>query len=115
LLYCVSHKSPAQPIGNLLNLGLGNLLDAAVTDIIGVAGPGACDILHLELGPLDLNLLGLEVVLDDCAGGPVVVDINGEHGRGNLLGNLLCGLLNSGGAGLGATLEDILSGLLRGR
>jgi len=97
-------------VTNLLNGALSNLLDAVVTDIIEGVGP-VCDILHLELGPLDLNLLGLEVVLDDCAGGPVVVDLTAERGRGNLLGNLLCGLL--GRTGLGASLGDILGGLLR--
>jgi hypothetical protein len=70
-----------------------------------------CEILHLELGPLDLTLLGLEVVLDNCDGGPVVVDISGQRGRGNLLGNLLCGLLGSERAGIGSTLADILSQL----
>ena len=97
-------------ITDALNEALENLLDAIVTEIIqGLRG--ACDILHLELGPVELNLLGLEVILDDCAGGPVIVDLSAERGRGNLLGNLLCGLL--GGAGLGDTLGDILGGLLR--
>jgi hypothetical protein len=53
-----------------------------------------CEILHLELGPLDLDLLGLLVHLDK-----VVLDISAESGPGNLLGNLLCaiaGLLDSG-------------------
>lgn len=94
-------------VTNLLNGVLDNLLGATVTDILaGVAG--TCDILHLELGPLDLNLLGLAVMLDDCSGGPVVVDVSGQRGRGNLLGNLLCGLLGSGRAGLGSTLGQIL-------
>jgi hypothetical protein len=56
----------------------------------------ACDILHLELGPLDLDLLGLVVHLDK-----VVLDIDAVPGAGNLLGNLLCaivGLLDGGGA-----------------
>jgi hypothetical protein len=64
----------------------------------------ACEILHLELGPLDLDLLGLVVHLD-----PVVLDIQAQPGPGNLLGNLLCavvGLLDGGGA-----LQQIISGL----
>jgi len=97
-------------IGDLLNGVLGNLLDAVVTDIINAVA-GTCDILHLELGPLDLTLLGLNVVLDDCDGGPVVVDITGQRGRGNLLGNLLCGLLGSGRIGLGNTLAEVLGAL----
>ena len=54
-----------------------------------------CDILNLVLGPLDLNLLGLEVHLNQ-----VILDIVGVTGAGNLLGNLLCavtGLLDGGG------------------
>src|SRR5690242_13989584 len=44
-----------------------------------------CNILHLVLGPLDLNLLGLHVHLNR-----VVLDITAVPGPGNLLGNLLC-------------------------
>jgi len=60
-------------------------------------GPASCPILNLTLGPLDLNLLGLLVHLDDCAGGPVIVTITAipstEVG-GGLLGDLLCSLAN---------------------
>jgi hypothetical protein len=57
-----------------------------------------CSVLSLSLGPLDLNLLGLRVQLNNCAGGPVTVDITAIPG-GGLLGDLLCGLTNllSGG------------------
>jgi len=48
-----------------------------------------CDILHLELGPIDLNLLGLVVHVDK-----IVIDINAQSGPGNLLGNLLCAVAN---------------------
>jgi hypothetical protein len=50
---------------------------------------GTCDILHLELGPLDLDLLGLQVHLDK-----IVLDIDAQAGAGNLLGNLLCAIAN---------------------
>ena len=69
-----------------------------------------CEILHLELGPLDLDLLGLVIHLDQ-----VVLDITAEQGPGNLLGNLLCaiaGLLDPGPgplAGIVALLNQILS------
>jgi len=49
----------------------------------------ACNILHLVLGPLDLNLLGLAVHLNT-----VVLDITANSGPGNLLGNLLCAVAN---------------------
>ena len=82
---------------------------AAVTSINGtslagngsnVAAPaaaGTCDILDLVLGPLHLNLLGLVVDLNQ-----VHLQITGQQGPGNLLGNLLCGvagLLDNGPAG----------------
>ena len=73
-----------------------------------------CGILHLELGPLDLDLLGLVVHLDK-----VVLDLTAVPGAGNLLGNLLCqvvGLFNTGGAltqiaGLLNQILGILGGL----
>ena len=70
----------------------------------------ACDILHLVLGPLDLNLLGLMVHLDR-----VVLDITAQPGPGNLLGNLLCavaGLLDNGLQGLLGRLADLLNQIL---
>jgi len=63
-------------IGSVSNLQI----QLPVSQIIG-----SCDILHLNLGPLDLDLLGLVVHLDE-----VVLDITAESGAGNLLGNLLC-------------------------
>jgi hypothetical protein len=44
-----------------------------------------CDVLFLQLGPLDLDLLGLVLHLDQ-----VTLDLNAESAPGNLLGNLLC-------------------------
>lgn len=71
-------------------------IPAALTGDDGAnAAQAACDILHLVLGPLDLNLLGLKVHLDT-----VKLDITAQPGNGNLLGNLLCsltGILNQGG------------------
>jgi hypothetical protein len=70
-----------------------------------------CSVLSLVLGPLDLNLLGLLVHLDQ-----VVLNIDAESGPGNLLGNLLCAvtnLLNGGGSlGLVATLLNQVLALL---
>jgi hypothetical protein len=53
-----------------------------------VAG-ATTNVLNLSLGPVNLNLLGLNVHLDNCANGPVTVDITAQSGPGNLLGNLL--------------------------
>lgn len=52
---------------------------------------GVCEVLNLVLGPVELNLLGLIVVLDDCSGNPVRVCLSASRGEG-LLGDLLCGL-----------------------
>jgi hypothetical protein len=89
--------------------GIPGVADQAVT--LPLQATGTCDILHLTLGPLDLNLLGLVVHLDQ-----VVLDITAEQGPGNLLGNLLCavaGLLDpptgGGGGGLGGLLQSILN------
>lgn len=76
---------------------------------------GSCDILNLTLGPINLNLLGLIVNLDNCTGGPVTIDITGSMAPGNLLGNLLCGiagLLDGGLGGLStAQLTTLTTGL----
>jgi hypothetical protein len=63
-----------------------------------------CQILNLVLGPLDLNLLGLTIHLNQ-----VVLNITAVPGAGNLLGNLLCdvaNLLNTGG-GLSTLLTQL--------
>jgi hypothetical protein len=72
-----------------------------------VTALASCDILNLVLGPLDLNLLGLTVHLNQ-----VILNIVAVTGAGNLLGNLLCaitGLLD--GSSLG-NLTALLNGLL---
>lgn len=60
------------------------------------AEQATCPVLHLAIGPINLNLLGLVVTTQ-----PIVVDIVAVPGPGNLLGNLLCaiaGLLDPSGA-----------------
>ncbi|HWE35863.1 MAG TPA: hypothetical protein VG406_04765 [Isosphaeraceae bacterium] len=53
------------------------------------ASPTSTPVLHLSLGPVNLNLLGLDVHLDNCNNGPVTLDITANNGPGNLLGNLI--------------------------
>jgi hypothetical protein len=72
-----------------------------------VPTPGACSILSLDLGPLDLNLLGLRVALD-----PVVLLIEAVPGAGELLGNLLCAVAGLLDGGLGGVLGGLLGNLL---
>ena len=72
------------------------------------AALGSCDILNLVLGPLHLDLLGLVVDLNQ-----VVLNITGQTGAGNLLGNLLCsitGLLDAGS--LGQQIVNLLNQLI---
>ena len=75
-------------------------------------GAGACNVLNLVLGPLDLNILGLQVHLNE-----VVLNIIAQTGAGQLIGNLLCavaGLLDPGGqlSGLLGQLSTLLNQIL---
>jgi hypothetical protein len=74
------------------------------------AAAPSCGILHLVLGPLHLDLLGLQVDLNK-----VVLDITAVPGAGNLLGNLLCavaGLLDGTGASPLDSVSQILNSIL---
>jgi hypothetical protein len=80
------------------------------TPTAAAAATGTCEILNLVLGPLDLDLLGLVVHLDQ-----VVLNITAQQGPGNLLGNLLCavaGLLDNTGAGAGGGILNGIAALL---
>jgi len=77
---------------------------AAAQDVEALA---TCQILNLLLGPLDLNVLGLRVQLNQ-----VDLDITGETGSGNLLGNLLCGVAGLLDAPSLPALNDIIADLL---
>jgi hypothetical protein len=67
---------------------------------------GSCDILHLDIGPISLDLLGLQVDLSR-----IVLDITAQAGAGNLLGNLLCAVVNllNDPTGLARLLNQILA------
>jgi hypothetical protein len=81
---------------------------AAAASKATAAAAVSCDILHLELGPLDLDLLGLVVHLDR-----VVLDLSAAPGAGNLLGNLLCSVTNLlNGPGALAQIANILNQIL---
>jgi hypothetical protein len=109
----------ARQDGGVVAVGLltGTVTTAAgvVTSIVRsvslpvAVGETTCEILHLDLGPLSLDLLGLQIDLSR-----VVLDITAQAGAGNLLGNLLCavaGLLDNPG-GLARLLDQILGALL---
>jgi hypothetical protein len=77
---------------------------AAAGDVEALA---TCQILNLLLGPLDLNLLGLRVQLNQ-----VDLDITAVEGPGNLLGNLLCAVAGLLDAPSLPALNDIIADLL---
>lgn len=82
--------------------------DSDTTVEAGAAQLGSCDILSLVLGPLHLDLLGLQIDLNQ-----VVLEITAQTGAGNLLGNLLCaitGLLDAGS--LGQQVVNLLNQLI---
>ena len=93
---------------------LTNTTTGVVTSIVrtialpAAVGEATCEILHLDLGPLSLNLLGLQIDLSR-----VVLDITAVPGAGNLLGNLLCAVANllNNPNGLAQLLNRILAAL----
>lgn len=98
--------------GTITGTGLpptGTEFTAPIQDLTATAG---CSILNLDLGPLDLDLLGLVIELS-----AISLDITAVPGAGNLLGNLLCaiaGLLDGPGNpinGIAALLNRLLTGL----
>ncbi|GAB4216693.1 MAG: hypothetical protein OHK0022_58160 [Roseiflexaceae bacterium] len=69
------------------------LADTALTDSLApddgsFRALATCDILNLDIGAINLNLLGLVLDLS-----PISLDLTAVSGAGNLLGNLLCGLV----------------------
>ena len=57
-----------------------------------------CEVLNLVLGPIILNLLGLNLYIGGPDNAPIIVNITGDQDEG-LLGGILCAL--AGGASLG--------------
>ncbi len=109
----ISQHGTLAVVGTLtttLTDSLGNVVGTVTRQVTqAVTAAGSCKILHLTLGPLDLNLLGLKVHLDR-----IVLDITAQSGPGNLLGNLLCAIAHlldgTGPAGaLAALLNRVLA------
>jgi hypothetical protein len=71
------------------------------------AAAAVCSILHLVLGPINLNVLGLQVTTNQ-----IVLDINAIPGAGNLLGNLLCSVANLLNNNPTATLVNLLNQII---
>jgi hypothetical protein len=87
-------------------------VQTTATSAAAAPAVAACNVLNLVLGPLNLNLLGLVVTLNE-------VHLNITAVPGSLLGDLLCdvaNLLNGGGVGgllteISALLNEILAAL----
>jgi hypothetical protein len=102
-----------QLTGTLTNTvtGVTQTVSQLVTLPIGQVTAQPCQILHLEIGPIDLNLLGLVVHTNR-----IVIDITAVPGAGNLLGNLLCAVAhlldsNASGNALANMLNHLLGSL----
>ena len=87
-------------------------VQTTATSTAAAPAVAACNVLNLVLGPLNLDLLGLVVTLNE-------VHLNITAVPGSLLGDLLCdvaNLLNGGGVGgllteISALLNEILAAL----
>jgi hypothetical protein len=122
-LYAVGRLEGQMSDGRAVNKQVSIPVQGATSDASEAGGFAAaaapCSILTLNLAPIDLNLLGLHVFLDE-----VNLLIEAIPGAGALLGNLLCaitGLLDPGGilgggplAGLLTAITDLLNGILGG-
>jgi hypothetical protein len=76
-------------------------VQTTATSTAAAPAVAACNILNLVLGPLNLNLLGLVVTLNE-------VHLNITAVPGSLLGDLLCDVANLlNGGGLGGLLTEI--------
>jgi hypothetical protein len=74
--------------GQLINQVLEGINLGSILDLLA-PGSVSCQILYLELAPILLDVLGLVVEIPET----VIVEIRAEPGPGQLLGNLLCGLV----------------------
>lgn len=105
-------RSGTTTVGSIVkNIAMPVVLPNAAGRAVSIQQVATCSILHLDLGPLTLNLLGLQIDLSQ-----VVLDITAIPGAGNLLGNLLCaiaGLLDGSGqlSQIVAALNQLLTAL----
>lgn len=103
----VSGKQVRIPVTAINGVNLASLGGAA--EAVRISGQLVCDVLTLTLGPLDLNLLGLRIQLNQ-------INLPITAITGSLLGDLLCAVVNllSGGplANLLAQLAALLNRIL---
>jgi hypothetical protein len=83
-------------IGTVTQDGVTERVNMAFTEWLPVStglntfqnGGQECPILFLDLGPIFLDLLGLQLDIS-----PITIELTAVRGPGNLLGNLLCALV----------------------
>lgn len=107
----IEDAGPNTRFSGMQTIPIKKINGTSLTSARAASSVAACDVLNLVLGPLDLDLLGLQISLNQ-----VVLDIVAVAGAGNLLGNLLCavvGLLDGGPlAGLLGQLQNLLNQIL---
>jgi hypothetical protein len=112
LVQGVVHKKDGstETFATLKSLSVQSVGGTPLSGKAAVSGRATCNVLNLVLAPLDLNLLGLQIHLNQ-----VVLNIVAVSGAGNLLGNLLCSvthLLDGGLSGIFGQLATLLNQIL---
>jgi hypothetical protein len=107
------------PVDNVVFTAPATLTEGSSITTLQLGTGGSCQILDLDIGPIFIDLLGLQI---DIA--PIQIVITAVTGAGNLLGNLLCAVvglldppqspLQSALLALLNTINQILSNLLTG-
>jgi hypothetical protein len=91
--------------GTITGTGIPAMGTPFTTTIVPAAAAADCQVVDLNLQPLNLDLLGLVVDLS-----AVNLDVTGDAGPGKLLGNLVCGV--AGALDPSGLLAGAVSGLL---
>jgi hypothetical protein len=77
---------------------------------VSVQQAATCQVLHLEVGAVNLNVLGLQIATQ-----PIAIDVSGVTGATNVLGQLICTILETVGNVVGlVNLLNQLLGILGG-
>jgi len=92
---------------------VGSAPSAAASSRMAVA-QASCDVLHLDLGAINLNLLGVQFVTT-----PITLDLTATSDAGGVLGQLICTALETVGnvvdlVGVLNSILSLLTGLLGG-
>jgi len=91
-----AHRSGLSTKGVRMGVPLYQTSSGSISTMASASPQAICSILDLTLGPLDLNLLGLMVHLDQVH---LVITADSE---GGILGQLLCGIGGGGGGSPGS-------------